>query len=242
MLSETWQSDSNIVRLLVGEMKKAEPMCECFFQADDPDGDEKEFAPIAYTAMELLAQGHVVSYYAHYAKRREARHRLLGGWRPAKFSAADGASMLKQRLLDSGWKDGLMADIVSFTESRILWSKERRYHKRLCILQERLDMKLLRQTDFTYCGFPKHERIIGGGCCGVAMKVFPEQMIWRQETTEATVSHYDSSQEFMVEFLADIILPRAYITLNTKYMSVDQLADKLRQAAALHDKKLEVEK
>lgn len=212
---------------------------EYHLYADDPDGDEKEFEPIAYSAIETLGAGHVALYAVNYHIRKQARRRLFCGWRPPRYCTTDCASLIKQHLIESGWQDGLFADHESYKESKVLWSKYRDYIKQLCILQEKLDMELFRRTDQTYGEQPK-ERVVGSRYSGVRLTVFPEQTIQRQDSAETTIAHYKERTDFILMISADIILPRAYFTLNPSYMSVEELIEQLKPIATEYNKNLEV--
>ncbi len=225
--------DESKVRLISGHKEARDNYAAFdFVAADEDESDEKAFALVAYAAMELLSQGHVVLYSAQYKQRKEAKKRLFGGYKPAKYAKEDGATRLKQYLLESGWNDGVFADREQFVMRRLLWSKYRVDRKDLFILQERLDMTLFKKTDLTYSG--------DGSCVGIGVSVFPDTTIRQYPSAEETIDYYRQTDDFILSFGADIILPRAYITLNKRYMSEQQLIEKLSAVAAQFDKTLEV--
>ena len=189
---------------------------------------------IAYSVIELLSEGQVVLYYARYKQLKEAKKRLFGGWKAAEFSTKDGSSKLKQQLIDNGWQDGTFADYQSCGFKK-LWlpGRYRIDWKHLCILQEKLDMTLLRQTDFTYSSQ-------GSDCSGVNITVFPETVIQKMQNNEAAITRYMETDDYILSICADILLSRAYITLNPKYMSVEDLIEKLKLVTDKYHKKLEV--
>ncbi len=206
----------------------------CYFilQKDDADDFDEVFNHLMYDLVQAFSQGHVVMYQTMYKKLKYAKKKWFGrGWKPGKFNSKGATARLKQELVNSGWKDGIFADYYDFYDEKVLWSKTRRDSKCLCILQEKLDMDLFRKSDMTY---------EDDGCVGIGIKVFPQTQIQYQNNTDETVDYYCKTDDFLLDFGAEILSTKARIVLNEKYMTAEELIEKIKPVIEKHKKVLEV--
>lgn len=201
---------------------------------DDPDDATQsgEFNKVIFDIISIFSKNRVVRYGAMYKQIRSACKKWFGrGWHVGKYSQEGCTSRLKQHLIDTGWKDGLFADIVDFYEKKILWSIERFYFKYLCIVQERLDFTLFRETDMSRKDV---------SAVGTDITIFPEPEIRHGTTDYETVYTYHKSDHYMISIFADIVYPLGYITINNDYITTEELIEKLKPIVERNNKILEV--
>ncbi|MCE5235999.1 MAG: hypothetical protein ABFC62_09235 [Clostridiaceae bacterium] len=201
---------------------------------DDPDdaAQNDEFNKVMFDLISTFSKNRVVRYEASYKQIKSARKKWFGrGWRTGKYSQKGCASKLKQHLIDTGWKDGLFADIVDFYEKKIWWSIERFYFKQLCIVQDRLDFALFRETDMTWKDDSAY---------GTDIAVFAEPEVRHCATDYETVYTYYKSDNYMLTIFADIMLPRGSIVINNDDITTEEFIAKLKPIVERHNKTLEV--
>ena len=181
----------------------------------------EEFEPLAYRIIQLLTQDRVVSYYAEYACLKPPRKLFLLGWRPPVFATDDGPTKLKQQLDASVFHGVYGMHRVCKTEKNF-WYEDRSERRFLCIIQERLDLKLLRATDFSLEGE-------ADSSCITAV-VFPESSIKRQATPEDTIAYYWERDDYLMEIRTGVDYPELTIYFPPGRASFQPVLEMIRQA------------
>ncbi|MEG2380729.1 MAG: hypothetical protein RSB38_03410, partial [Oscillospiraceae bacterium] len=129
---------------------------------------------------------------------------------------------------ESDWDDGWYADVTYCKKDKKAYYA---YEKNLFILQNQLNMELFRRADTSNEDAWYTE---------ISLKIFPESEITPKGNSCQTVRYYQKTDEYLLYFSAGINTPRAYILLNTKYMSEQELIKKLKPIVEKYGKRLEV--
>ncbi|MEG2584385.1 MAG: hypothetical protein RSA27_07760 [Oscillospiraceae bacterium] len=224
-----YESDENVIALNLDIEATSDEYRSYYFETDDPDSDQYElFAQIAYDAIEELAKGHAVIYHASYKTLRNSKKRFFIGIRPAKFSNNGATTRLKKYLEESDWDDGWYADVTYCKKDKKAYYA---YEKNLFILQNQLNMELFRRADTSNEDAWYTE---------ISLKIFPESEITPKDNSREIIECYRKTNDYILHFFAEIYLLESRILLNTKYMSEQELIEKLKPIVEKYGKRLEV--
>lgn len=236
MEEATFVSDNNRIWLYnspdVVNRKEGLRYFNIYVDDSDDATQSGEFNEVMFDLITTLSKNRVVRYGASYKQIKSARKKWFGrGWCTGKYSQNGCTSKLKQHLIDTGWKDGLFADILDFHEKKIWWSIERFYFKYLCIVQERLDFALFRETDMSRKD---------GSAVGTHITVFSEPEIRHGATDYETVYAYHKSDKYMLMIEVDIMLPCGSVVINNDDITTEAFIAEFKPIVERHNKTLEV--
>ena len=198
-------------------------------QKSDPDDtDVDDFNEMVYEIMASLANHHVVLYDAPYKRLKPAKLTVFCGLKPAQYKTDGATTRLKQSLIDQGWSDGIFADIEYLTGLEDeLWGAALIIFKRLFILQENLDVGLLKKTDMSY----EDEDYYGLTLC-----IYHDSAINRFSNDVTTIKAYRQSRDFIAFIYMHVLFAKADIVINDKYLSEQVLTDTIRPIVEQHGK------
>ena len=203
------------------------------YDADDTEASLLDtFEKMFYDLVTEFVGNHVVLYGAPYKKIKDESKGLFSRkWKPGKYSTTGATSKLKQQLDCENWSDGLYADILDYYVEYSFFSPERYYSKNLYILQEKLDLNLLKKTDMSY----EYE-----GSDDTYVLIYNNSKIKHLEDAEATILHYLKEEKPIIEICAVILLPRIGISLDENYISKEKCIETIKRIVEKYNKILEV--
>ena len=150
---------------------------------------EDAFFPIVLEIAELFSKDRVVAFDAGYDTIVNERKKWFSNkWIPPVYNETGMVNALKEEIKTYGRDKLLWADIERYALYDNFWGENRRwYAKDLVILQEKLDMELLKKAEKA----SKEIFLVGS-----KLFIFPHSRIQHQATDEETVRHYFNSKDY----------------------------------------------
>lgn len=192
---------------------------------------EDAFFPIVLEIAELFSENRVVAFESMYRPIVNERKKLFSNkWVPPVYNEKGMVNALKEEIKTYGRDKLLWADIEHYAEYDSFLGKKRRWYvKDLVILQEKLDMELLKKAEKA----SKEIFLVGS-----KLYIFPHSKIQHQATDEETVRHYFNSKDYYMTIYVGKSDSGTKIILNPEYINYDQLMEVLIPIFAKHGKKV----
>jgi len=195
-----------------------------FLGTEDPDSYEVEgFDPVMEDVMVELLRGYVPMIRVHYYMKRKSQKRLLLKDRPAVFEEGAAGNWLFY-LRQSGWDGGFYFVREYKVKNKNAWHPD---HKELCLVQSRIDRKLLRKMHAEPEG--TGEVVVNGY---LPLAPFPEAV------TEENYRRY-LEEPIAISFMLDRVTTRMYVSFSPSLYPEERLLERIRTALARHGRTLE---
>ena len=189
-----------------------------------PQGDRKkhldELLDIAKEIIEIFSKDRVVRLYCQYEMKKRPQKRMFKEWIPPEYNENGKVNEFKQYLIQSKREDLIWTDYMRYVSDNISFmffpTEVRDYGRDICILQEKLDLKLAEKAGA--CSLEEGEK-----CLGVV--VYPHSKIKYQQTDSKTVESYVNDKDTLIEICFNEGPRSIIIEPNPRYITYDKLME-----------------